>query len=128
MISIVIFLIICLFLIWLLVMYKIWKKSAKETQGSLTEALTPSYSKGTRLLRRSWFVFLRFLQATRLGLEKIIARGFFAIFPNARKAFEKKDELTGLQKGPSSYFLMSISEEVTVNKTIKKARRKAKNV
>ncbi len=134
MITLVVMLIISLIVLWLLVMYGVWKKNAKqESVPDAIEALAPVYNKGTRLIRRGWFFVLRYLSVFRAFLEKVITKAFFAIFPNARKAFEKKDELTGLEHGPSSYFLMSVSEykaefQNEQKTTEKKSRRNKKNV
>lgn len=97
------------------------------------EALVPVYEKGARLVRRGWFKLLRNINILREQLTKVAARIFFWIFPKARKAFEKKDELTGLDHGPSSYFLMSVSESKKEFENIhqiivKKNRRNRKNV
>ncbi len=132
--TLVVLLILSLILLWLLVMYGVWKKNAKqESVPDALEALTPVYNKWVRLLRRGWFFILRYVSIFRAFLEKIATKAFFAMFPNARKAFEKKDELTGLEHGPSSYFLMSVSEykaelQNEQKTTLKKSRRNKKNV
>lgn len=97
------------------------------------EALKPAYDKSIRLARRGWFLVLRYLDKLKAIVEKVLTKIFFAVFPNARKAFEKKDELIGLEHGPSSYFLMSVSEykeefEKTNSSVGKKNRRNKKNV
>lgn len=130
MITLVVLFILSIIMLWLLVMYGVWKKNAKqETVPDALEAITPVYNKSTRLLRRAWFTVLRYTRKIRLFFEKILIKVFFAVFPDARKAFEKKDELTGLEHGPSSYFLMSVSESKAelLNQT-KKSRRNKKNV
>ncbi len=129
MITLVVLLVLSIVLLWLLVMYAIWKEKNKHQEvGLLSEIVPVYYSKSSRALRRIWFGLLRLISKlgdiTTLFATKI----FFTIFPKAKKAFEKKDELTGLEQGPSSYFLMSITEEVAANKTTKKTRRKSKNV
>jgi hypothetical protein len=64
-----------------------------------------------RFGRRGWY------SATRLGAKGLAWSGshmesaFLTIFPKAAPAFAKRDRLTGLNHGPSSYFLMSISEK-----------------
>ncbi len=112
MLSLVICLLVSLILLWLLIMYGIWRNNIKQTQEVRTpeEALAPVYQKSARLARRGWFKFLRAVDRLQDKLTNIAARIFFWIFPKARKAFENKDALTGLEHGPSSYFLMSVSE------------------
>jgi hypothetical protein len=112
-------------------MYGVWRSNIKHIEQALTpeEALAPMYEKGVRLARRVWFKFLRNVNILRDQLTKAAARIFFWIFPKARKAFETKDELTGLEHGPSSYFLMSVSEsKKEFEKDVKKNRRNRKNV
>jgi hypothetical protein len=115
-------------------MYGVWRKNKKqEMTPDVVEALKPTYDKSIRLARRGWFLVLRYLEKIRAAVEKILTKLFFTIFPNARKAFEKKDELIGLEHGPSSYFLMSVSEykeefEKTNSSVGKKIRRNKKNV
>lgn len=109
-------------------MLMIWRKEGQQTE-TLAEELDPIVTKGARTIRRTWFLFLRGVNAVRAFLTVLITKTFFALFPKAQKAFEKKDELTGLQQGPSSYFLMSISEGKEFSqKGQPKIRRKRKNV
>lgn len=109
-------------------MYSIWRKQHHESE-SLSEITTPLYNKSSRVLRKIWFAVLRAIGVARAWMTRLATKAFFAIFPSARKAFEKKDELTGLEHGPSSYFLKSITpEKGTVPAEGTKIRRKRKNV
>lgn len=131
MLPLVICLIISLILLWLLVMYGVWRINTRQTEHLLTpeEAIAPIYEKSARLIRRIWFKFLRNINVLREKLTDLMAKIFFWIFPKARKAFEVKDELIGLEHGPSSYFLMSVSEsKKDFEKVEKKNRRNRKNV
>ena len=104
---------LCLTLIgiWLTVMYLWWQSD----RGGISSALTPQEialraEKVARLTRRGWYSTLRYINYILAVMFSYIARGFFALFPKAAQAFEKKDVLTGLTHGPSSFFLLSISE------------------
>lgn len=131
MISLVIWFIISLLVLWLTTMVILWRKQSKS---DVLKAINPLVEKGVRSSRRLWFLILRGISRFRSYLTKLITKLFFMIFPNARAAFEKKDELTGLEQGPSSYFLMSISEGLQETQdskpveTPKKHGRKSKNV
>lgn len=126
--TLVVFFIVSIILVWIILMYSIWRKQNRESQ-SLSEITTPLYNKSSRLLRKFWFTVLRYISVARAFMIKIATKAFFAIFPGARKAFEEKDELIGLEHGPSSYFLKSISSEKEVSETVeRKIRRKRKNV
>lgn len=130
MVTLIILLIISVIILWLTIMYGIWRKDTNEQiTPSVEEVLTPAYQRSTRLLRRGWFKLLRSFEYLQKKSEKIFLKIFFTVFPNAKKAFEKKDELTGLEHGPSSYFLMSVSEyKEEIQKPEKKIRRNKKNV
>lgn len=135
MLSLLILFILSLIALWILTMYGVWRANNEAaSEHGVAEALAPTYKKSARLIRRGWFALLRVLNLLRSGLEKVVTKIFFSIFPNAKKAFEKKDELTGLEHGPSSYFLMSVSEykeELQKEPSIpsgKKIRRNRKNV
>jgi preprotein translocase subunit YajC len=129
MITLVVLLILSIILLWLLVMYSLWKQKNKHQEiGSISEIVPQYYSKSSRFLRRLWFGILRLVSKLGDTITIFATKVFFGIFPKAKRAFEKKDELTGLEQGPSSYFLMSITEEVAANKVAKKTRRKSKNV
>lgn len=120
--------IISLLILWLVAMLMLWRKEGQQTE-TLADELNPLVSKGARTARRTWFLFLRGVRKAQDFLTLIITKLFFTLFPKAKKAFEKKDELTGLQQGPSSYFLMSISEGKELpEKEESKIRRKRKNV
>jgi hypothetical protein len=81
-----------------------------------------------RNLRRSYFFLLRILSVLKNKTGSILTKTIVTVFPKAKKAFQKKDELTGLEHGPSSYFLKKISEKEDLDKIIPKTRRKIKNV
>jgi hypothetical protein len=128
MITLVVSLFISLLILWLVAMLMLWRKEGQQTE-TLVEELNPLVSKSVRTVRRTWFLFLRGVNNVRDFLTTLIIKLFFTLFPKAQKAFEKKDELTGLQQGPSSYFLMSISEGKELSeKEQPKIRRKRKNV
>lgn len=128
MITLVVSLFISLLILWLVAMLMLWRKEGQQTE-TLAEELNPLVNKSVRTIRRTWFLFLRGVRKVQDFLTLIITKLFFALFPKAQKAFEKKDELTGLQQGPSSYFLMSISEgKDNPQKEEPKIRRKRKNV
>lgn len=126
MIKLIFWFIFCIIVLWLLVMYKLWKDQ-RQNEG-LPQNLSPFVSNFFRILRKSLFTLRRKISLLKSKVSIYLAKVFFFIFPKAKKAFEKRDSLTGLEQGPSSYFLMSISKEVAENKLAKKTRRKIKNV
>jgi hypothetical protein len=128
MITLVVWFLVSLIALWLFAMLTLWNTQTKQTT-DVIEELRPVATKSLRSIRRIWFLFLRAINKIGDFLTLIITKLFFALFPKAQKAFEKKDELTGLEQGPSSYFLMSISEGKELpEKEEPKIRRKRKNV
>ncbi|MCC7436519.1 hypothetical protein IT402_01430 [Candidatus Nomurabacteria bacterium] len=105
-------------------MYNIWRERNKD-QENTDHKIPEIYGKGVRFLRRGWFSFLRFLSKLQNLITILATKAFFKIFPKAKKIFMDKDKLTGLEHGPSSYFLKSITPE---KNPLKKNRRKPKNV
>lgn len=132
MVTFAILFVISLVVFWLLFMYGIWRKTVapmEETFGNMTKVLSPLYEKCTRISRKFWFFVLRKTEALFYKSLTALTRIFFILFPKAKKAFEKKDELLGLEHGPSSYFLMSVSEYKTEQEEKRsKSRRTKKNV
>lgn len=119
--------ILVLFLVWISIMYFLWKKSTPDTDIPIEQALGKKISLFLRIVRKVRFTTERALKQVRFFVQKLTAKLFFFVFPSAKKAFESKDELAGLDTGPSSYFLMSVSEYAEQAKK-KKAGRKKKIV
>ncbi len=127
MVGLILSLCIVLICLWFFIMYSLWKKE-EHGDTSLSE-LSPVYTKSARTFRKLWFKAQRGVSTAREVATIAIAKAFFFLFPKARKAFEQKDELTGLHHGPSSYFLKTISEDKEDSQEpSKKNRRKRKNV
>ncbi len=132
MISLVIWFIVSLIILWLIVMAVLWRK---QEQADVLKEIDPLVKRGVRGGRRIWFLVLRMVDKLRFYTARLVAKLFFRIFPKARAAFKNKEELAGLEQGPSSYFLMSISEGLPgqsgkekLSRQAKKHGRKAKNV
>lgn len=126
--SLLIKLLISLVLIWLLVMYNIWREEMKIKIAEEYKVL-PIVNKLRRVLRRFWFAILRVLSKLKDRVTFLATKLFFKIFPGAKKVFEPKDKLIGLDHGPSSYFLKSLSNEKDPKSNEPKPdRRKSKNV
>lgn len=86
----------------------------------------PSYAdKSARLMRRGWFAVIRAGKVSISWMSKHIALLFYKIFPKAKSAFMERDTLSGLDQGPTSYFLKSISEDA---RPTPKAQRRSKKV
>lgn len=115
--------------LWCVSMYRLWKKETGTEQlfdEELTK-VTPYVATSARYARKSLYFLIRTGKAVRAWCTERLASFFFLLFPSARKAFIPRDELTGLSTGPSSYFLMSVSEYAK-QATKKKTGRKKKIV
>ncbi len=109
----IVFLGICLIGTWLLAMYIWWKQEQglTFTPVSLDETILPLSDKMTRIARRKWYLTLLYGKKAASWNARHLTDLFYAIFPSAKAAFAKRDALTGLKDGPSSYFLKTISEK-----------------
>ncbi len=98
-------------LTWLYSMYASWKvTTGAPLPVAQTAPLLAQVDKGVRLSRRGWYSALaRLKQALAWGTSRA-QKAFLKVFPKAAPAFAKRDILTGLTHGPSSYFLKSISK------------------
>jgi hypothetical protein len=99
--------------VWITVMYMWWQKENHivEKPIHLTDTMLHYWEKSERLARRGWYHTLLFGKQTFQWSNKKVGAIFFTLFPNAEPAFAKRNSLIGLEQGPSSYFLMSISEQ-----------------
>lgn len=112
---ILLIILVCIGLIgtWFLAMYIWWKQEQGLTFSpvSLDETIAPLSDKMTRIARRKWYITLLYGKKAVRWNARHLTDLFYAIFPNAKVAFAKRDALTGLKDGPSSYFLKTISEK-----------------
>jgi hypothetical protein len=96
---------------WFTTMYSLWQKeSGIASQRLSIETCVAYWDKTERIFRRGYYSAMLYLRHGAQWGNKRMASLFFMLFPNAQPAFAKRDVLTGLHQGPSSYFLMSISE------------------
>jgi hypothetical protein len=98
-------------LTWLYSMYTSWKvTTGAQLTVAQTAPLLAQVDKGVRLSRRGWYTTLAHLKRILIWSESRAQKVFLKVFPKAAPAFAKRDILTGLTHGPSSYFLKSISK------------------
>jgi hypothetical protein len=103
---------------WGTAMYASWKQSEGCTPTPFDpEAITAYFDKITRMIRRGYYSSMFYSKQTAVWGNRKLGSAFFTFFPDAAPAFAKRDMLIGLKDGPSSYFLMSISEEKPRPKT-----------
>lgn len=108
--TLLILLALTLVLTWVAVMVLWWHQSTETESVTLDRVAIKHIEKVIRLSRRSYYAgFLYSRRAFGWG-NKTLAKVFVRIFPQASSAFQKHDVMTGLEHGPSSYFLHSISE------------------
>ncbi|MCC6198759.1 hypothetical protein IT401_00905 [Candidatus Nomurabacteria bacterium] len=108
---------------WVAYMYLWWKKDqgVPETPLTLADAQR-SAEQGARLARRGWYQAQIQTQKAASWVQQKAGRAFFTIFPDAKEAFTKKDELAGFSHGPSSYFLRSISEREEKKRVVRRKK------
>ena len=69
------------------------------------------WNKAARLARRSWYGSLRYSKQAAKWSNKKAGTIFVSIFPKSKSAFIEQDMMTGLEHGPSSYYLASLSRK-----------------
>lgn len=100
-----------------------WHQEQQNEHITLDRVALKHIEKIMRITRRSYYASILYSHRAFTFSNKTIAKAFIHVFPKASRAFQKHDVLTGLETGPSSYFLHSISS--TKPDTIKpKTRRK----
>jgi hypothetical protein len=97
---------------WLYMSYLSWKHSSGTTFEPIERSdLIKQWAKLVRLVRRGWYgASIQSKQALSWSGKKA-EHAFVTVFPKSAVAFTKHDELTGLETGPSSYFLKRISTD-----------------
>lgn len=114
---------------WMTALYILWSTAQGKEHARFTDHLIVRIVALVRIARRYLFACRRFLLIVGKGIKTSALYLFFIVFPSAKKAFRSQDELTGLTKGPSSYFLMSVSEYTEEAKKVRPRRgRNKKNV
>lgn len=97
---------------WLYTSYLSYKISKGTTFEPIERSLfVGKWTQVLRLVRRGWYSVNMEGKHLLLWSGKRAENAFVAVFPKSADAFAKKDELTGLHTGPSSYFLKSISNQ-----------------
>ena len=91
----------------------LWWETAQEAAARTIKRsdVIHQWNKAARLARRSIYGGLRYSKQVALWGNKKVSKAFVAIFPNSKAAFIKQDPLIGLEHGPSSYFLASLSKK-----------------
>ncbi len=97
--------------LWISVMLLWWRSEQQQPAKTIKPSdVIRSWNKAARLARRSWYGGMRYTtQATAWGSQKV-RTAFIAVFPKAKPAFVKQNPLTGLEHGPSSYFLANLTK------------------
>ncbi|MEO5646572.1 MAG: hypothetical protein ABIO57_02260 [Candidatus Paceibacterota bacterium] len=108
--TLVIILIVLIVALWISAMLVWWRsEQTKPIKTIKRRDVIHSWNKAARLMRRSVYGSMRYSkQATLWGNTKA-RNAFVTIFPTSKPAFIEKDMLTGLEHGPSSYFLANLS-------------------
>ena len=97
-------------IVWIYGVYLSWKQN----EGVVFEPIERSvfvtrWAHLIRLFRRGWYGARVEGKHLLSWSGKQAENAFVTVFPKSAAAFTKHNQLTGLQQGPSSYFLKSIS-------------------
>lgn len=104
-----IILIAALVFFWFTAMLLWWHEEQENTHATLDDVAMKQIERIIRLTRRSYYASMLYSNYAVTWGNKNFGRAFVHIFPKAGPAFQKYDALVGLEDGPSSYFLHSIS-------------------
>lgn len=112
--------------LWISVMLLWWRSEQQQPAKTIKPGdVIRSWNKAARLARRSWYGGMRYTtQVTAWGSNKV-RTAFIAVFPKSKPAFVKQNPLTGLEHGPSSYFLANLTKLPTKKKRSSIKRQKA---
>lgn len=117
---------ILLIALWISTMALWWHNEQGRTAPLEPRDVIKQVNKAVRLGRRSWYGTLRYGKRAASWSEKKAGTAFIAVFPKSRSAFANKDAMTGLEHGPSSYFLASLSAKPAKKPRVRTATRKKK--
>jgi hypothetical protein len=102
---------ILIVLLWLMTMVVWWRSEQDKPVKTLTpDDAIQAWNKAARMGRRTWYSSVRHSKRAANWSNKKASDAFITVFPKSKAAFEKPDELTGLEHGPSSYYLASLSK------------------
>jgi uncharacterized protein YpmB len=108
--TLAIVLIVLLIALWISAMLLWWRSEQEKPVKTVgPQDLVRSVNKVVRMGRRSWYGGLRYSKQASLWGNKKARNAFVTLFPQSKSAFVNKDALTGLEHGPSSYFLANLS-------------------
>ncbi len=108
--TLVIILIVLIVALWISAMLLWWRsEQVVPIKPIKSDDVVNVWNKATRLMRRSWYSGVRYSKQGALWGNKKARNAFITLFPKSKPAFIEKDMLTGLEHGPSSYFLANLS-------------------
>ncbi len=112
--ALLIVLIVLLVALWTSVMFLWWQRDQQRPVKTIKRGdVIRSWNKAARLARRSWYGGVRYTRQAALWSGKKAGNTFMTVFPHSRSAFARRDPLTGLEHGPSSYFLANLSKKIS---------------
>jgi hypothetical protein len=101
---------------WGYAMFVYWQVS-QGTPLALVESkpFVARWQQSLRLTRRGWYSTSVYSKQVLLWTNQKISALFVRLFPTSAPVFVKRDMLTGLTHGPSSFFLKTISSQKVVS-------------
>lgn len=124
--------IVLLLALWISAMLLWWRSEQEKPIKTVKQRdVIHAWNKAARLARRSWYGGMRYSKQVTLWGNKKLRSALVTLFPKAKPAFVQQNMLTGLEHGPSSYFLAHLSKKEIAKKARKPritVTRKAKKV
>ena len=109
--TLVIVIILLILALWISVMLLWWRTEQEKPVKTIKRGdIVRTINKAIRAGRKSWYTSLRYSKQVAAWGNKKARTAFVAVFPKSKPAFVKQDPLTGLEHGPSSYFLANLTK------------------
>ncbi len=117
--TLIVIIAISLLVLWGTTLYLWWREETGNPVAPLTApVIARKIDQCIRICRRGWYSSCRIVDTTSRKTGSYILNILLRIAPRLEQVLTRKDALTGLKHGPSSYFLMTISEKKAPSKKV----------
>lgn len=122
--ALIIIIVVLLIALWISVMLLWWRSEQENPAKTIKRGdVIHAWNKAARLARRSWYDGVRYSKQASVWSNKKVQKVFVAVFPKSKAAFIEQNLLTGLEHGPSSYFLANLTRISRKKKSITRRKK-----
>lgn len=120
---------VALILAWVSALYIEWRATEAKALPWLRSGTLADLDLWMRYVRRARYGTERGIEQSLQAIRTTSKHALTFFFPSAKQAFKENHPLTGLESGPSSYFLLEISADAKAGvKKKRTSRRSLKNM